>query len=140
MGATGQTNVLQQLAYGTELPVCEQTGEWSKVKVNNQEGYVYNKYLLNKRSFYKLNSIFADTTSRNGALETRAGGHYPVISEATTSWGKWNRRYKHSFLESAAEKRVAVICKRKNVKPNTVYYKKIVSQQSKFEDFAFVIY
>ncbi len=138
--ATGQTNVLQQLAYGTELPVYEQTGEWSKVKVNNKEGYVYTKYLLDKRSFYELNSILADGISEDVIPRTWHKKALLDYFHTHSIMGKMTPALQVELFGKVQQKEVwQLFAKEKNVKPNTVYYKKIVSQQSKFEDFAFVI-
>lgn len=38
-------NIISGIKSGTELDVVDRSGDWTKVKYNNQEGWVYTKYL-----------------------------------------------------------------------------------------------
>lgn len=39
------SNIISGIKSGTELDVVDRSGDWTKVKYNNQEGWVYTKYL-----------------------------------------------------------------------------------------------
>lgn len=117
-------NLVTSLNYGSELITYDySSGGWSKVKDGNgHKGYVSSDYLLDKKDFTILNSIFGDTDSKD------------CINTAKCRLALLNYFKKNNLGDDWA-----VYCRPKNMKPNAVYYKRIVDKNSKFTDFAVII-
>lgn len=141
-------NKIGSLPYGTELITYDYGYEWSEVKVNsvNSEGkklkgYIASPFILDKRDFFLLNSIFGDADSKS-VIETskcrRALLNYfkdqnyigRLSAEETTELG---------LPMPTQGNQWQVYCLPKVVSTNNVYYKRVLRKDSKFTDFAVII-
>ena len=141
-------NKIGSLPYGTELITYDYGYEWSEVKVNsvNAEGkkligYVASPFILNKKDFSLLNSIFGDMDSRS-VIETSK------CRRALLNYFKEQNYIGKLSTEEISElglpfptkdNQWQVYCLPKEVATNYVYFKRILRKDSKFTDFAVII-
>jgi hypothetical protein len=138
--STGQQNTLQQLPYGTPLTVDEQVQSWSKVEANDQEGYVNSKFLFTKRQFYELNSIFADTDSRDAVMwEIRNGRALLDYFQTHELIGNMSMDVQKDLYGTVPQKAIWQLRAKKSGTPNTIYTGRVVSSKSRYKDFAFIV-
>jgi hypothetical protein len=138
--ATGQRNTLQQLPYGTQLMLDEQTDGWSRVEANGQEGYVSSRFLLSRREFNELNSIFADADSREAVLwEIRNGRALLEYFYTHSIMGNMPTDMQKELYGSVQQKPVWLLQAKKSGTPNTIYTGRVVYSKSRYKDFAFII-
>lgn len=133
-------NILTSIPYGSELITYSYDSEWADVKIDNQKGYISSNLLLNKSDFYRLNSIWGDTESKECILTTKCRralldyfknksyiGNLPdiLLTETLPNFEKTNENQWQVFG--------------RNAKPNSVFYPRISNKYSKFTDFAVLI-
>ena len=141
-------NKLGSLPYGTELITYNYAEDWSEVKVNapgadgkKMKGFIASPYILDKRDFFLLNSIFGNEDSktvistskcRRALLEYfKSQGYVGNISaEDAAQLGLPYPSYKNQWQ---------VFCLSKDAKTNNVYYKKLTRTNSKYTDFVVII-
>lgn len=141
-------NKLGSLPYGTELITYDYTPEWSEVKVNSVaageqklKGYIASPFILEKRDFFLLNSIFGDVDSkeiietskcRRALLNYFKEQHYigRLSTEETTELNLPAPDFDNQWQ---------VYCLPKDMATNNVYFKRVLRKDSKFTDFAVII-
>lgn len=147
--ATGvDFNKLGSLPYGTELITYSHGRDWSDVKVSTPgadgkrlKGYIASPYILEKRDFFLLNSIFGNEDSkavietskcRRALLEYFKAHNYVgnISSEDASALGLPAPAYDNQWQ---------VFCLPKDSRTNNVYYKRLVRSNSKFTDFVVII-
>ena len=141
----GEYNKVGLVPYGGELITYEKSGEWSRVKYVPVdptqpvlEGYVASSYLLDKSDFDLLNGIFGNEEARqviesakcrrallnyyknNGLIGKVLEGD--TVNSQPTKDNQWQ-----IFLSSVT------------VKPNEVFFKRVINPDSKYTDFAVVM-
>lgn len=141
-------NKLGSLPYGTELITYDYTPEWSEVKVNSVaagekklKGYIASPFILEKRDFFLLNSIFGDADSKE-IIETSK------CRRALLNYFKEQRYIGRLSTEETTELNLPapsydnqwqVYCLPKDMATNNVYFKRVLRSDSKFTDFAVII-
>ena len=141
-------NKIFSLPYGTELITYENGSEWSEVKVNSVNadgkkltGFIASPFILEKKDFFLLNSIFGDTDSKS-FIETSK------CRRALLNYYKGQDLIGRLSAEHAAElglpapttdNQWQVYCLPKDVPTNNVYFKRLLRKDSKFTDFAVII-
>jgi hypothetical protein len=117
-------NRIASLNYGSELiTYSHNVQEWSEVKdaVGNK-GFISSNLLLDKSDFSILNNIFGDQESKQ------------CINTVKCRLALLNYLKNNSLNESWK-----VFCRPKDIKINTVFYKRINDKNSKFTDFAVIL-
>lgn len=141
---------IASLPYGTELITYEHGAEWSKVKVNKEnsdgkklEGYISSKYILNKRDFNWLTSIFGDSDSKSVLSETR---YRRALLSYFKKQGYVGDMSQQKITESDIpitisdnDHRWQVFCKDRKQKTNNVYFRRLLNSDSKYKDCAVII-
>ena len=141
-------NKIGSLPYGTELITYDYRYDWSEVKVNSVngegkplKGYIASPYILDKKDFFLLNSIFGDVDSkiiietakcRRALLDYYKSQQYigRMSSEEASELGLPLPSYGNQWQ---------VYCLPKGSYTNNVYFKRILRKDSKFTDFAVII-
>lgn len=149
MSSGADYNKIAELPYGTELITYEHGPEWSRVKVstprNNGEqpqGYVSSSFLLDKSDFFLLNSIFGDTDSKDVIHTCKCRVALLNYFKEKDYIGKISNQERLEAgidVEPNASNQWQVYSKAKTATFNSVYYKRLVNQDSKFSDFAVII-
>ncbi|MGM9778981.1 MAG: hypothetical protein ACI3ZD_11700 [Prevotella sp.] len=141
-------NKIASLPYGTELITYDYGYEWSEVKVNSVnaegkklKGYIASPFILEKRDFFLLNSIFGDTDSKF-VIETAK------CRRALLNYFKGQNYIGRLSVEETADlglpmptqdNQWQVYCLPKDVSTNNVYFKRVLRKDSKFTGFAVII-
>lgn len=137
-------NKLGTLQYGSELIVYDYSSDWAYVKSSTgKKGYVASDYLMEKKDFYILNSIWGDSESR-AVISTakcrrallnfyKSNGLIGVINSYA-----WNEAFPDDDL-SDYNSGWQVFCLPKKSKYNYVYYARLTNPKSKFTDFCVVL-
>ena len=141
-------NKMGSLPYGTELITYSINSEWCHAKVNSesnslhqQVGYVAAPYVLEKSDFFRLNSIFGDTDSKEIVKTAKC-------RKALLDYFKENGYIGNISVEEASalglpnpatDNQWQLFCKLESSKKNNVYYARILDKNSKFTDFAAII-
>ncbi len=141
-------NKIGSLPYGTELITYDFGCEWSEVKVNSVNadgkklrGYIASPFILNKKDFFLLNSIFGDADSRS------------VIETSKCRRALLNYFKEQNYIGKLSSEEIAelglptptmdnqwqVYCLPKEAATNNVYFKRILRRDSKYTDFAVII-
>lgn len=142
-------NKLASLPFGTELITYDYDSEWARVKVTTPnsdgkklEGFVARPYILDKKDFFLLNSIFGNQDSRETIITTKC-------RIALLDYFK-NRGYIGSIdsqvmaeagitVSPNSDNQWQVFCKPKDAKTNSVLFKRLYNMNSQFTDFAVII-
>lgn len=143
-------NKLLTMDYGAEILVYENNGDWIKGKTRDQEGYISAKYVVNRKDFLLLNSIFTDADSRS-SIETAKCRRAILDYFKTNGYrGKMDSVvYKEIYAiddensempePSIGEGEWQIYSKGKGKYPNTVFYPRLSNFKSKYTDFAVII-
>ncbi len=117
-------NIVTTVDYGSELITYEYiANDWSEVKdANKNKGFVSSHLIVTKSDFTILNDLFGDNESRDN------------ISTIKCRVALLNY-YKKNSLGSNWK----VFTRNKKLKPNNVYYERILDKNSKFTDFAVIL-
>ena len=117
-------NKINTLNYGSELiTYTHDNMGWSEVKDSDgNKGFISSNLLLDKSDFAVLNHIFGDMESKQ------------CINTSKCRLALLNY-YKNNSLNDSWK----VYCRPKDMKPNSVYYERIMDKESKFTDFAVII-
>jgi hypothetical protein len=133
-------NEIGNLTYGTEVLVYSINGEWATCKGNGTEGFASSKYLLSKQDFHVMNSIFADQVTRDAVPTSKCKKALLMYFQQKGFIGKMDESMQMAVFDSTLKREVwQLVARDKNLKPNSVYYARVVSPNSKFTDFACVI-
>lgn len=133
-------NILGSCSYGQELIVYEDDGEWSTCKYNNQNCFVASKYLLNKKDFHLMHSIFRDNDTRGAVLTSKCRKALFDYFRIRNYIGVIDESIKSELFEDAMNKEVWQLSARnKDFRTNSVYYSRVVNPNSTFTDFACII-
>lgn len=142
-------NKVASLPYGTELITYQYDSDWSQVKVNSvsadgkkPQGYVASPFIMNKKDFYLLNSIWGDVDSKEVIATSRCRiallnyfkerGYVGKISKEMLNEAGIN-------IIQNNENQWQVYSKPVNSKYNNQYFKRLNNKDSKFSDFAVII-
>lgn len=137
-----QTNILQPLEYGTEVLIYNKMNDWSQGKAYGTEGYVYNNYLLDKKSFYELNSIFADTATKNVIAKAKYRKALLHYFHQRNIIGKMDDALQKELFETVQQKEIwQVVAREKPIQPNTFFYPSIKDTAGNLQPkgFAFLV-
>ena len=140
-------NKVASLPYGTELITYEHDSEWARVKVNfpsgeKQEGYIASPYILEKKDFFLLNSIFGNQDSKETIITTKCRMALLNYYKDHHYIGKIDEQVRTDAgitVVPNGENQWQVFCKPKDAKPNSVLFKRLYSKNSQFTDFAVII-
>ena len=142
-------NKIGSLPFGTELITYEYDSDWARVKVatpsgegKKLEGFVARPYIVGKKDFFLLNSLFGNQDSREVIVTTKCRialldyfkthGYIGVIdSQIMTEAG--------ITTSPNGDNQWQVFCKPKDAKPNSVLFKRLYNKNSQFTDFAVII-
>lgn len=64
-------NIIASFRYGTEVTVLKEEGEWSTVKVDDQTGFMKNKYLVDGKDFFETDAIVRSVGVNDTINESR---------------------------------------------------------------------
>lgn len=140
-------NKVASLPYGTELITYEHDSEWSRVKVNSQngekqEGYVASPYILNKTDFFLMNSIFGNQESKETIITNKCRLALLNYFKEKRYVGKIDEQMRIESgitITPSSENQWQVFTKPKDAKPNNVLFKRLYNKNSQFTDFAVII-
>lgn len=139
----GDFNKIGSVPFGSELITYSYDTDWSEVKdANGNRGFVASDLIVEKSDFYRLNSIFGDASSRE------------IIETVKCRRALLNYFKEHNYIGKIAQSDLQnivpqvqpnsqnqwqVFTRAKGVKPNSVYFSRVINSASKFTDFAVVI-
>ncbi|MBM3453610.1 MAG: DUF4339 domain-containing protein [Bacteroidetes bacterium] len=133
-------NVIDNCNYGNELLVYEDDGMWATCKFNNKECFVASKFLLSKEDFHLLHSIFTDVDTREAV---------PTAKCRIALLDYYKRNSLMGYMDSSSQIQIfgkmlnfpiwILTARKKNLKPNTIIYPRVVDSDSKFTDFGCLI-
>ena len=140
-------NKVASLPYGTELITYEIDSEWARVKVNSQsgdkqEGYVATSYIMEKKDFFLLNSIFGNQDSKETIITTKCRIALLNYFKEKQYIGKIDPQLRIDAGISVSPNSYnqwQVFTKPKDAKPNSVLFKRLYNKNSQFTDFAVLI-
>ncbi|MBA4319891.1 MAG: hypothetical protein C0412_15945 [Flavobacterium sp.] len=136
----GDYNMIGNIPYGSEVLVYDNGIDWVNCKVNAQEGFASPKYLLNKMDFQELNAILANEDTRTAVTQTRFKKALLSYFRDNSIIGKMDESIQKELYGATTAKEVwQLFAKAETNVPNTVYFSKKSSQNSKFFDFACII-
>ena len=136
----GDYNMIGNIPYGSEVLVYDNGIDWVNCKVNGQEGFASPKYLLNKMDFQELNAILADEDTRTAVTQTRFKKALLSYFRDKNIIGKMDESIQKDLYGIQSTKEVwQLFAKAETNVPNTVFFSKQSSQNSKFNDFACII-
>lgn len=142
----GDFNKVGLVMYGSELITYDNDGVWSRVKYipadptqPTLEGFVASAYLLNKTDFTLLHGILGNDEARQ-AIETAK------CRKALLNYYKSNNLVggvavgdSIGNVAATTENRWQIKLSSATVKPNEVYFARVVNPHSKFTDFAVIL-
>ena len=138
--ASSNYNEIGNVTYGTQVLIYKDNGEWVECKVNNTEGYVFDKYLLSYGDFRLMNSIFQDKTARDAIVTTKCKRALLNYFKERSIIGRMSPEMQKEIYGRVSEgNQWEIISKAKGAFPNTVFYPQVVNPGSKFTDFAVII-
>ena len=142
-------NKMASLPYGTELITYAHDSEWCKVKVNSpncdndkKEGFVATPFVLNKQDFFLLNSIFGNQDSREVVITSKCRIALLNYFKANKLIGKIDEKERiDAGIKTVpnSTNQWQIVCLPKDVKPNSVLFKRLYNRSSQFTDFAIII-
>jgi uncharacterized protein YraI len=136
----GDYNMIGNIPYGSEVLVYDNGIDWVNCKVNGQEGFASPKYLLNKMDFQELNAILADEDTRTAITQTRFKKALLSYYRDNNIIGKMDESIQKDLYGIPSTKEVwQLFAKAETNVPNTIFFSKQSSQNSKFNDFACII-
>jgi len=141
--AGGDYNKIRSVPYGSELITYDDDGEWAHVKdADGNEGYMASMYLTDKADFLLLNSIFGDQESRENVSTIKCRKALLNYYKANGLIGKLsseNLKIVDPNFVPSSDNQWQVFCRAKGVKPNNVFFPRLINPNSKFTDFAVTI-
>lgn len=142
-------NKIGSLPFGTELITYEYDSEWARVKVatpngegNKLEGFVARPYILGKKDFFLLNSLFGNQDSREVIVTTKCRIALLDYFKTHGYIGVMDNQIRTEVgitTSPNGENEWQVFCKPKDAKPNSVLFKRLYNKNSQFTDFAVII-
>lgn len=117
-------NLLGVLPYGSKLITYSVGEEWASVKADGKKGYVSSSLILSSEDFHLLNSAWGNTDAKECVPTAKC--RLAILDY-----------YKRSNLKGGVEWQIYT--KKKEDKPNTVFYPRIFDRNSKFTDFVFLV-
>jgi hypothetical protein len=141
--AGGDYNKICSVPYGGELITYEYTAnDWSSVKYDGKKGFISSAFVIDRKDFTILNSIFGDTESKDCIPTAKCRiallnyfkekGYIGNVSPAVLS------EVLPTFITNNGNQ-WQVLCKDVKIKPNNIFYQKLYNKNSKFTDFAVII-
>lgn len=135
-------NKVMSLPYGSELITYSYGQEWSDVKVGEQKGAIASNLLLPKKAFTLLNSVFGNVDSKECVLTGKC--RLALLNYYTEKGyvGKIAADHLKEFdanFTLTNDNQWQVFCRPASVKPNSVYFARLINKESKFTDFAVLI-
>ncbi len=142
-------NKIGSLPFGTELITYEYDSEWARVKVatpngdgKKLEGFVARPYILGKKDFFLLNSLFGNQDSREVIVTTKCRIALLDYFKTQGYIGAMDNQIRSEAGISTSpngENEWQVFCKPKDAKLNSVLFKRLYNKNSQFTDFAVII-
>lgn len=139
-------NKLTSVPYGGELITYSMDGEWADVKYvkpdgsESTKGYAASPYLVDKRDFYLLNSIFGDNESREILATAKVRKALLDYFKDHGYVGKLSQELMNEVgLSGGNDSQWQVFFPHGDKKPNEVVFKRLVNPDSKFTDMALII-
>ena len=141
--AGGDYNKVKSLPYGSEVKMYSNDGTWTEVKdAEGQKGFMMSGMLVSKADFLLLNSIFGDQESRENVLTIKCRKAILNYFKNKHYYGKLSPENLKIISPSAklnSTNQWQIFCRPKGVKPNNVYFARLVNSQSKYTDFIVTI-
>ena len=106
------------------------------------KGYVSSAYLLSKSDFFLLNSIFGNADAKEVIITSKCRLALLNYFKEKKYIGKIDEEMRKDAgitIVPNSSNQWQVFTKQKDVKPNAVYFKKLINPSSKFTDFAVII-
>ncbi|MDE5886019.1 MAG: hypothetical protein K2H46_00345 [Muribaculaceae bacterium] len=139
-------NKLTSVPYGGELITYNMDGEWAEVKYvkpdgsESTKGYAAAPYLVDKKDFYLLNSIFGDNDSREILATSKVRRALLDYFKEKGYVGKLPPELMNEVgLSAGSGSQWQVFFPHGDKKPNEVVFKRLVRADSKFTDMALII-
>lgn len=139
-------NKLTSVPYGGELITYEQDGEWAEVKYvkpdgsESTKGYAASPYLLDKKDFFLLNSIFGDNDAREILATSKVRRALLDYYKEHGYVGSLSQDMMNEVgLTAGPDSQWQVFFPRGEQKPNEVVFKRLVNPNSKYTDMALLI-
>ena len=108
----------------------------------NLEGFVSSQYILGKKDFFLLNSLFGNQDSREVIATTKCRNALLDYFKTHGYIGAIDSQIKTEAgidIIPNGENQWQVFCKPKAAKPNSVLFKRLYNSDSQFSDFAVII-
>jgi hypothetical protein len=138
-------NVIGNILYGSELLVYEDENsfgaDWVNCKYDNKIGYASSKYILDKPNFFLLESIYANSETKELVGQTRFKKALLNYFSTNRLVGNLSKEQQTEFYGKDNNRdiwQLEVVNFIKN-SPNNIYFSYKSSQNSKFNDFACII-
>jgi hypothetical protein len=133
-------NAIGKCSYGNELIVYEDDGTWATCKFNDKECFVASKFLLGKEDFHLLHSIFSDADTREAVGTAKCRIALLDYYKRNGLMGNIDNASQIEIFGKLHDYPVWVLtARKKNLKPNTVVYPRVVNDDSKYTDFGCLI-
>jgi predicted RNA-binding Zn-ribbon protein involved in translation (DUF1610 family) len=141
--AGGDYNKIRSLPFGSELKTYSKDGEWTEVKdADGEKGFMSSELLVSKTDFLLLNSIFGDQESRENIATIKCRKALLQYFKDHKYYGKLSQENLKLINPKAtvnSTNQWQVFCKAKGIKPNSVFFARLMNMDSKFTDFAVLI-
>lgn len=139
-------NKLTSVPYGGELITYSMDGEWAEVKYVKPDGseatkgYAAAPYLVDKKDFYLLNSIFGDNDAREILATSKVRRALLDYYKEKGYVGRLSPDLMSEVgLSAGSDSQWQVYFPHGDKKPNEVVFKRLVRSDSKFTDMALII-
>ncbi len=139
-------NKLTSVPYGGELITYNMDGEWAEVKYVKPDGseatkgYASAPYLVDKKDFYLLNSIFGDNDAREILATSKVRRALLDYYKEHGYVGKISPELMSEVgLAANSDNQWQVFFPHGDKKPNEVVFKRLTNPNSKFTDMALLI-
>ncbi|MDE6028569.1 MAG: hypothetical protein K2G23_10900, partial [Muribaculaceae bacterium] len=139
-------NKLISVPFGGELITYNQDGEWAEVKYVKPDGseatkgYAASPYLVDKKDFYLINSIFGDNDAREILATAKVRRALLNYYKDHGYVGKLSPEMMQEVgLTATTDSQWQAFFPRGEQKPNEVVFKRLVSPDSKYTDMALII-
>lgn len=139
-------NKLTSVPYGGELITYSMDGEWAEVKYVKPDGseatkgYAAAPYLVDKKDFYLLNSIFGDNDAREILATSKVRRALLDYYKEKGYVGRLSSELMNEVgLSAGSDSQWQVFFPHGDKKPNEVVFKRLVRSDSKFTDMALII-
>jgi hypothetical protein len=133
-------NVIDNLPYGTELLVYSLNSNWANCKAREKTGFAATQFILHKKEFHELNSIFADAHTKVAIPTTKCRKALLSYFSQKGIMGKMDIELQRELYGAEQNKEVwQLIAKPQNTNLKTIAYPKAMNPNLASTDFACLI-